>query len=31
MDGYAITDAYADQDDARLKRGQAIRLVRWTN
>jgi hypothetical protein len=29
MEGYAVTDAYPDQNDPRLRRGQVVRLIKW--
>ncbi len=31
MEGYAVTDAYPDMNDARLRRGQTVRLIKWTD
>jgi len=30
MEGYAISDVYASQNDPRLKRGQTVRLIAWS-
>jgi hypothetical protein len=30
MEGYAISDVYASQNDPRLRRGQTVRLIAWS-